>query len=357
MSQYKKIVALMLIFASVQTNGSAFRTLLGKTQYTGRCVGSIMIFDQALENFKKSKIKDDPEVINSPRQTERETRLIKTGLFTQETVPPVISPIKEYEAYASSYAAQDHIGLEHNECNAMLLHEAGHWVNNDVRNAVILNVIKESLIACLWSTTQIPLKKIVPIQFLLPYLFLFNSNYYERRADNFACEHATIEELIEFYADFSGHCAWQKRITSMPVNRSVPADELDILIISKIGIFFDVHPSSESRMRKIIDAIIVKATPEIIQAFDQQAVKVDCKKTDELLNKRMQYLKLKYDSSAEEINYQVMHEIAHEYKKELEKTDKYNKKQLDILDHFVNALKRKKESLKATPTIAPAKDR
>ena len=180
------------------------------------------------------------------RLKDRENRLIETGLFTQATVPPVILPIKKYENTAA-YCLTDHIGIRSDQSNAVLLHEACHWIENHVQNQTKLN----QMLYFVSMKTVPSLPKL-----LAPFLY---GNYHERRADNFACQYATVEELIEFCFFFASCDNNQKKTTS----KDTLKDFFKTVVMGKKTVALrDEHPTNKSRMIKVIDALIEKTTPE-----------------------------------------------------------------------------------------------
>ena len=232
MSQYKKIVALMLIFASVQIDGNfgkRIRNFAPKAFVEAMCIKTLEPLYSESTAAKKDNI-----------LKEKQEYLIKKGLFTRENVPPVTLPVHK----SNAYCAIDHIGISNNQCNGVLLHEAGHWTNNDVKTRIMLNFFTLLSVGACISVRKYNILGLFLTTFS-PIVRFTKFNRDERRADNFACKHGTAEELINLYCTFSSYYA-----------------ELNTNLIKSAAMLLDEHPFVKSRMIKVIDALVEKTTLE-----------------------------------------------------------------------------------------------
>ena len=256
------------------------------------------------------------------RLKEKEEYLIKKGLFTENTVPPVLLPLNEH-GYIPAYCSVSHIGISHCQSNATLLHEASHWINNDLTARVRSQTILYGLIASYFTYKGIDPYVLIEAPSLFTttkFLNIAQGNYHERRADNLMCKYSSVKELIEAFFDFATYNSVEREII-------LNGDFKD-----NVAILTGPHPRAKNRMIKIIDAIVKKATDEDVDAFD------------EYIDDIVEFVTFDkdYDNKTEHItrikNYESMCKIVKEYKQKVESTNKYNQKELKTLEAFTHSL-------------------
>ena len=269
MNMYKKLSLIVLSCMSLSME-SSFKAGL-KT--VGRAGFALSNGYAAIKSFEASLEERDNMTLETILfQTNRfDDLLIERGVFTKDTLPPIISGDKN-----ATY--QNFIEIEDDATNLTVFHESSHWKNNDIANELQLRAMIHLIKGGVWAS-KTPLKLIAPIYVLSNAAIFAKKNHAEYCADAFANECAMVQELFKGYFNFSKMNSEIKEFLESDDTETFKTIFSDNLApfaqkansaFKQLLIMFDEHPRNEVRMQKIIDEIKKKATKKDLLWIEKQ---------------------------------------------------------------------------------------